>query len=472
MRSAELKTRVVPALLSGTSRQPLRLEGTPLASAGSLAALSLAAQSLRFERQTAPTEFAIETHVRDERSILPDRLRKPMIRLLRTRRSTEAIELAIAWSFDQLKLRPHPFDLPRLGSFAKSHAEHLGPTAQVWAHRDTSAAQSTVIHDYFSTSEIDATNWTTAPPSRRAEFIVQQRRIDSTAGLELVRSVWANEDADVRVRLLTAIGTELKPTDKEFLDGLQKDRAPRVRDLAQRLLCRLPGATGNHPALAACLERIERTAAGILRHKTVLKLQLPTTVKDHQAKQWIRDTFAEVSCDELARALHLSETEMIEAAAKDSNLLLALALMATTDHRLDLLELVVRHLSEAWEAMAQCGPLQLETISSAERTSWAKILIRPYGGAPPFFFLGWSWMHRALRGPVPAAVMEPVLRSSQWREKLLETKGSDWTELLAACCPAEQRSQLRVLLGMIEPAQTVNALALMDILDGMEGLTK
>jgi hypothetical protein len=468
MRSAELKTRIVPALLTGTSRQPLRIEGTPLASAGSLAALSLAAQSLRFERQTAPTEFAIEKHVRDERRILPGRLRKPMIWLLRNRRATEAIELALAWSFDQLKLRPHPFDLPRLGSFTKSYADYLGPTAQVWAHRDSSAGPSAVIHDSFSSTEIDATNWTTAPPSRRAEFILQQRRIDSTAGLELVRSVWANEDADMRVRLLTAIGTEVKSTDKEFLDGLQKDRAPRVRDLAQRLLCRLPGATGNHPALAACLERIERTAAGILRHKTVLKLELSVTVKDHQAKQWIRDTFADVSCDELARALHLSESETIAAAAKDSNLLLALALMATADRRLDLLELVVQRLPETWESMAQCGPLQLETMSLAERISWAEILIRPYRGAPPFFFLGWSWMHRALRGPLPGSVMKSVLHSPQWREKLIETKGPDWMELLAACCPAGQRSKLRVLLEAMEPTQTVHALALMDILDGME----
>lgn len=77
-------------------------------------------------------------------------------------------------------------------------------------------------------------------------------------------------------------------------------------------------------------------------------------------------------------------------------------------------------------------------------------------------------MHRALHGPVTGALIEDVLRSSEWREKLQEMKGPEWMELLAACCPGDLRAKLRVLLEMIEPAQTMSALGLLDILDAME----
>jgi hypothetical protein len=466
MRAAELKSKVLPSLLAGTGRQPLReSEG-----AAPLALLSLTGQAMRFERPTGPTQFSVEARAHDERRILPDRIRRPLIWLLRNRRSSQSsedVELALAWSFARLNLRPHPFDLPRMSGFVRAHAEDLGATAEVWARGEGAAEQHRVLN-FFSTIALDETNWTTAPPALRGTFIMNLRKKDSVAGLELVRSVWPQEDAEVRLRLLWALAADLKPTDKSFLEELQKDRAPRVRDQAQRLLGRLPGAVGWHPALSACLERIEKTESGVFRRHTVLKLQLPATVKEHQAKGWIRETFAEVSCAELARGLQISETELVEGAVKDEGLLLALALMATSDGRLDLFEQIVKRLSDVWEQMGQCGPMQLDAMTSSEKIRWAEILVQPYGGKPPFLIAGWSWMHRALRGPVPGALIEAILRSSEWREKLQEMKGPEWMELLAACCPAELRAKLRVLLEMMEPAQTVSALALLDILDAME----
>ncbi len=468
MKTTELMSRIIPALLSGTSRQPLQLNSTAIASAGTLAALSLAAQSLRFECPIAPDRFALEGSILDERRILPDALRKPMIWLLRNRRLTEDVELALAWNFSRLALRPHPFDLPRLGGFAKAYADELGPTAQAWAQREGSRASAASSHEFFRPEALDATNWSSGYPAQRVNFILQQRSEDAATALALLQSAWSNEDADMRVRLLQSLGIHLTPSDKPFLEELHKDRAPRVRDLAQRLLCRLPGATGTHPALAACLERIERSTSGFLRNRVTLKLQFPATVKEHQTKMWIRETFANVSCDELAKGLSLSEPQMIEAAQKDSNLLLAIALMATQDHQVSLLELVVKHLPDAWEALVQCGPVQLDGTSPKQRALWAEVLLRPYGATPPFSFAGWSWMHRALRGPVPPSLIAAVVRSSQWRETLQETKGPEWMELLAACCPASQRTALRGLLETIEPSQTITALALLDLTNGME----
>lgn len=468
--SAELRAKALPSLLAGSGRQPLRLDVSSPGQTDSLALLSLTGQALRFERPLSPDQFSAEVKVRDDRRILPERIRKPLIWLLRSRRSAQSaedVDLSLAWSFARLNLRPHPFDLPRMGGFVRAHAEDLGATAEVWARGEGAAEQHRAV-DFFSTTELDETNWTTAPPALRLTFIMNVRSKDSIAGLELVRSVWPREDAEIRLRLLSALAAELKPTDKSFLEELDKDRAPRVRELAQRLLYRLPGAVGWHPALSACLERIEKTESGIFRKHTVLKLQLPATVKQHQAKGWIRETFAEVSCEELARGLQISEAELIDGAAKDEGLLLACALMATADRRLDLFEQVVKRLPDALQQMCQCGPMQLEAMEVGERLRWAEILVEPYGAKPPFVLANWSWLHRALRGPVPGALIESVLRSSEWRQNFEEMKGPEWMELLAACCPGELRARLRVLFDVMEPTQTASALALVEILDAME----
>lgn len=145
VKTSDLGARILPALLSGTSRQPLQLESTAHAGAGPLAALSVAAQFLRLEWPLAPEEFAFEAPIFDERCIVPESVRKPMIRLLSSRRLTDDVELALAWNFSRLGLRPHPFDLhgllasprltrknlarlPRRGYNAKAPARQRRPT--------------------------------------------------------------------------------------------------------------------------------------------------------------------------------------------------------------------------------------------------------------------------------------------------------------------------------------------------------
>jgi hypothetical protein len=467
MRAAELKAKVVPGLLAGTSRVPLKLEGAGLEGAGTLAALSLAGQALRFERPAAPELYAVQADVLDARRILPDAIRKPLLWLLRSRRVTEEVELALAWSFARLKLRPHPFDMPRMSGFVKAHAQELGPAAVQWAHRDSSSTAP--AQQYLSEAEeLNEENWTAAQPAERVRFIVAGRRKDAAGALALVRASWSEEDADMRLRLLETLQQELREGDREFLESLQKDRGSRVRALAERMVYRLNGFSGEHPALREALARIEKKSEGLLRRRTTLKLDVPATVKEHTLKGWVREAFTDVRCDELARGLGLSESDMIEGAAKDANLLLAFALMATTERRLDLLAQVVERLPEAWEQMTQCGPMQLEAMSASERTQWAETLARAYGAQPPFTYLAWTWMHRAVRGPLPQRLLEAVLRSAAWRDRLQEAKGPEWMELLAAVCPAELRERLRPLLGAIEPSQTVVALALLDILNAME----
>jgi hypothetical protein len=467
VRAAEMKARIVPSLLGGTGRTPLNLESSQLAGENVLTALSLAGQALRFERPMAPEVFAAEVAVRDERRILPETLRKPLIWLLRNRKTSEEVELALAWSFEKLKMRPHPFDLPRMSGFVKAHAEELGPTALHWARQEASA--SGPVKDVFSEyDELNDANWQSAGPAARVRYVEARRRKDPSAGLALVRAVWGSEDAEVRLRLLKALQPELNEGDREFVEGIQKDRGARVRALAERALYQLNGFTGEHAALAEILTRIQQKSEGFLRKHLVLKLDVPATLKDHAVNAWLSETFAEVSCDELARGLKLSVQELIDGAAKDTNLMLALALMATADRRFDLLEQITKKLPEAWEMLALCGPRSLDGMPESERGKWAEILAHRYGPQPPVSFMAWRWMHRALLGPVPSGLMEAALNSQLWREKLAEAKSPDWAELLAACCPSETREKLRLRLDGIEPEHTAGALALLDILTAME----
>jgi hypothetical protein len=163
--------------------------------------------------------------------------------------------------------------------------------------------------------------------------------------------------------------------------------------------------------------------------------------------------------------------EIIEAAGRDHNLMLGLAFMATQDKRFDLLEEVVRkYLKDAWEQMSLSGSIDLSDWTSEERIHWAEILAGPYGAKPPLLYVAWSWLHRSLRGPLPEELMERVVRSPTWLNELQQKEkcGPEWMEMLAACCPRQQRDRLRTQLADVDSSLTLTAVPLMDILDTME----
>lgn len=473
MNAAILKAQALPVLLAGTARQSLTFTGglaeLDTGDDAVLNTLSMAAQALRFERPLAPPSFNSEPEIHDDRPILPDPMRRQLVRLLQDKKTSGDLDLALAWAFARSKVRPHPFDLPRIDAFVRAHAEHLGLTAQHWAaQRDDIVAPT---QNYFDADALDDTTWSKAPLAQRARFIAEGRKQDSAAARALVEGVWAQENADARIRLLMALETGLNDGDQPFLEALAKDRASRVRSLAQRFLARVTGRGAEHPALKECLERIRRSTTGLLKKRPTLSLELPATVKEHEVKTWIRNSFSEVSCDELARALELSESAMIEAAEKDENLLLAFALMSTQDRRLDLLEEIVQgRLKDAWEQMSQCGVQNLGLMSLAERTRWAEILVRPYAAKLPAAYFAWSWLHRSLEGTAPELLMESVLRSNRWLADFVEEQkaGPDWMELLAALCPASQRNRLRSQFASLDIPLTLTAIPLLDILDFLE----
>ena len=466
MNSTILHAKVLPSLLGGTSRHPLPdelIRPSNPSSDGALEMLSLMGQALRFERPSTPDSFVVEPEIEDDRKIIDDGLRRPLVRLLNSKSFTDHYARALARAFDRLRLRPHPFDLPSIDAFVRSNAEKLGPTAQHWSNRQKSDAGT---QSYFDPELLDESNWAQATISRRVTYLEQRRRTDAEAARALLESTWPQEEAESRFRLLQVFQTGLSVADEPFLSTLEKDRAPRVRALAARLLARL-GAATNNPALGACLERIKQSQSGLLRKRTTLQLEIPANVKDQAASRWILQTFTDVSFAELASAFKITEKGLIEAAAKDDPLLLALALVATNERRLDLLELIVSDLPSAWERMREAGVDTLGTMTESERNRWQEIIVHPYTKDLPATYYLWDWLHRISDTALPGSLMSLVLRG-KLLSKIPEHECAVWFELIAALCPPSQRQELRDQLADFDQSITVTPLALLDILNGME----
>ena len=469
MNGHTLRDRVVPALLGGTRREPLpAIEGLAAESPGvALQALSLAGQALRFERPPVQTQFTVERWPHDDRRIISEEIRMKLIRLVVPKSCAESSQAALAFAFARYRLRPHPFDFPSIGDFINRYADFLGVSAQHWALRDTVIARR---NEYFDAEDISEKNWTEAPRARRAKFLEELRARDVAAARELLASVWPQEDPETRVRLLATMQTGLSAEDKSFLQSIEKDRAPRVRNLVQRLVARLPGETGENPALLACLTRIQRSQKGKLLKREVLKLELPATVKEQTVNRWVHDEFQDVSLDELAGALTIPPDRLIQAAEDDPNLLFALALMASREKHFDLLASIAAIAPDLWGRMSSLDFDEPLFSDATERDHWAAALIHPQEWNPETVIPGWSWLLRRMEGPLPESVMDKILRSKWWKDALVHDPPpqSAVIQVLCALCPSRMRVHLREQIDPLPTDWKGEGWLLLEILEKLE----
>lgn len=469
MKADELRSRILPALLNGLRREA----GEGFSSLGGnrersvLNALSLAGQALRFTRPAVPRDFALEQWPRDERPIVPDSLRRPILRLLD--RSTDDTARALAIEFETHRLRPHPFDLPLLDGFIRRYADRLGATAQYWVQRQTPAQ---LVRGYFEADELTAENWTEGGLRSRVKFLTELRKHNPGSARELLEQSWPGETPDSRVQLISILRAGLSNDDRHFLEGIQKDRAPRVRAIVHRLLASLSESMGDNPALAACVERIQRPSTGLVKRRTALAMELPSNLKEHEVNRWIQEQFAEVRLDQLARAFEMSDRELVEASGADENLLFALAMMSSRERRYDLLDVVTEKLPDAWGRLSGLTWEEDPEKDVEELAAWAAAMIKPKRWLPAVPFPAWSWLHRQMEGPLLAAIMRDVVESKAWKEQLDPEKkgGSEFVQVMCALCPPQLRASMRAQLEPLEADRKEKGWMLLDILDELENV--
>ena len=366
------------SFLLGTARNPAPVDAAFKRLAGAagapseLGALALLGLRMRF-RKPGPPPASSFVAIADPRAIVPDAARPLMRRLVggKDASANDIAGLALADACHRRRLRPHPFDLPRLSAFVKQHGELLGATASAWMARGEEIPAS-----YFDPDAIDETNWTSARPAARATFIAALRAREPERARALVESSFAADAAPVRARLLAALSHGLCAADAPFLESLAKDRAPSVRDEAQRLLKFIPGTAAAQSRLIDLVARTKVATAGLLRRRKTLALERPANLPASADRGWAAAEYAGVALDEMAAAFALPVSELIAAAADDAALTALFARQASIERRFDLLATIVREqTADAWIDAVGSGEVELPDDATIEQ--WCAAALAP-----------------------------------------------------------------------------------------------
>ena len=474
------------SFLLGTARNPVPLApalaglGATGGAPSELTALVLVGQRMRFRRHGPPPADAAAAAVEDRRDIVPDAARPLMRRLVVGGKNQSGSDiaalalatLALADACQRRRLRPHPFDVPRLGAFVKAHADLLGAYAAAWASRGEETDKQPA--GYFDVEALDETNWTAARPAARADFIAALRTRDPARARALVEASFAAEPAPVRARLLAALAGNLSVDDAPFLESLAKDRAPSVREEAERLLKFVPGTAAAEGRLRDLVARTKTSTSGLLRRRKILTLELPANVKPFPqdplvdpARRWAAEEYAGIGLDAMAAAFALAVPEMIAAAADDAALTALFARQASLERRFDVLATIVReHAADAW-----IDALRTETVALRDDAlvdQWCAAALAPESWPALPHPMALDRLYRFLRRPLPPPTASALLRS----RAVTTTQG--WMTAagvldfacvaLIALVPGALRSELRAALAQGSSEDIPRALLLLDCL--------
>ncbi|UPK00758.1 DUF5691 domain-containing protein [Bradyrhizobium sp. 170] len=172
------------------------------------------------------------------------------------------------------------------------------------------AASNSVVRRQAG-DQLTADNWEDFWPAARKVALTELRRRDPEAARMVLEAKLANENADVRLPLLSLLATGLSEADVPFLEGLAaNDRAPKVKALAASLLARL----GRGPAVGEDIAELAGFFSvkmkGLLRRARVIQFE---NNKTHAQAQRRAALLASADITSLARALTLTPQELVDA---------------------------------------------------------------------------------------------------------------------------------------------------------------
>jgi hypothetical protein len=328
---SDLHARIRRSFLLGLTRQPV---AAPPALGGliprgcdpALALLALVGQRQRFAGAPYLTADAVPDAARrlheDRRPILPPQARRALNRLgASVEKSLVASVVPIALRrIGAAGCRPHPFDLPQLARHIKTDAKNHGLAERAYLALIASDADEDAAKGLFF-ERITTDNWTTFPKAHRRWFVADVRRENPAAGRALIESVWKTEPAPIRATLLDALAVGLGADDKPFLEKLAGDRAESVKQVAVRLLARMPDAEGFEQRLAEAARCFKRPNHGLGRvmvaigmgREGALTFALPVKLTYAELDR----LFSSLPLDALAKAVGVTPAEIIAALPED-----------------------------------------------------------------------------------------------------------------------------------------------------------
>jgi hypothetical protein len=333
----DLHTRIRQAFLLGLARQPvappraLAAALPPASESGiepALALLALAGQRQRFAGPTPVAPAAVADAARilhaDPRPILPGDARRAL------RHLAGSVEKSLAGDALRIALRrvsasgcrPHPFDLPDLARHIKDDAENLGLAERAYLALVAPDTDEDAAKGLFF-DRITDENWTTFPKKQRRMFVAEARHRDPAQGRALIESVWKAEPAPVRAALLEALAVGLGADDKPFLEKLATDRADSVKQVALRLMARMPATENFDQRVAEAAKCFRRTSGAAGRMMAALGIggegTLTFTMPAADPSRWQEAhaererLFSGLPLEALARAVGATPAELVAA---------------------------------------------------------------------------------------------------------------------------------------------------------------
>jgi hypothetical protein len=464
---------LLPGFVVGTSRRAPDYSrvGVPTADPkADLKALALLAMALRFAPPLAPETYFATSPRDSARRLVTQEQRTLMLRLFGSGKPTLApqddLAFAVALAMERARVAPHPFDFHRLEPFLHAYGERLGADALAFIERDKAVEER---RGYFDAEHIADDNWTDAAPARRVDFLERRRSSDRRRARELAEAAWPGETADMRFRLLKALRVGLGVDDRAFLEGLAKDRAPKVRDLAARLLAKLAGAD---PRLAEAMKRVRVGSRGLLRKRLALTMELPATVAKDGWRNWARESFAEIDIADFASALGATEEEAIDAAEGDAPLLGALLLMALRARRFDLISKIAPLGADPLRLLIEDFFADSLDLPPEDRQDFAAAILQaeaPDARGAGLLTQAMSRLLRILEAPLAAPIFDRLIQMTVKADA--QAIDAALSSRLVALAPAPFFPRLRSRLEAGASDAAAQSLVALDLLDSLESIS-
>jgi hypothetical protein len=143
------------------------------------------------------------------------------------------------------ELLPALLDLARAESALRPAVLRVGGHRATWLagqRREWRHLLDAAANDAGTAALDDQLLWQTGSPTQRAGYLAALRGTDPDAARDLLADTWTGEPAEARARFLRVLRDGLTEADEPFCERALDDRSQQVRDVASRLLTRLPGS--------------------------------------------------------------------------------------------------------------------------------------------------------------------------------------------------------------------------------------